>query len=332
MATHWGHLAYVGIVALAALAAPAADARDPSAAGKVAAVVNGEPIPLEDVEAIVRPRPVGQSKLSEAERLELQREALDMLVDDVILRQFLRKNAAPVRPAEVTRKLSELAESLKGQGQTLEAYCRESVQTEAELRASVAAMIQRAAYLARHVSEADVRKYYDDNREFFDRTTVRASHILYRLPPGSPPEQVAAARAKLDAVRQQVLAGKLDFAEAARQHSQCPSAPTGGDIGYFPRKGVVEESFARVAFTLKKDEVSDVVQTSYGLHLIRVTDRRSGPPVEYAQIESKVREMAGEEMLMAAVARERATARIDVKLGAEQEPKKGERRSWLGGR
>src|SRR5262249_17337900 len=159
------------------------------------------------------------------------------------------------------------------QGQTLEAYLRETSQSEAQLRATVATMIQRNTFIAEHVSDAMVRKYYDDNREFFDQVSVRVSHVLCRLAPGSTPAQVAAARERLQGVRQEVASGKLNFADAARRYSQSPSAATGGDLGFFPRKGVVEEPFARAAFALKPGEVSDVVQTSYGLHLIQLTER-----------------------------------------------------------
>jgi parvulin-like peptidyl-prolyl isomerase len=98
-------------------------------------------------------------------------------------------------------------------------------------------------------------------------------------------------------------------------YSQCPSAPEGGDIGYFPRKGAVEEPFAAAAFALKKDEVSAVVQTSYGLHLIRVTDRKSGPPSDFSKIVDQVRELAGENMMLDILSKERLAARIEIKLG-----------------
>jgi peptidyl-prolyl cis-trans isomerase C len=307
----------------------------PAKASKPAALVNGEVIPIEDVEAILKSRPTQYPKPTEAERIELQREALDMLIDDVVQRQFLHKNAPPVRSADVAKKLNELQTSLKTTGQTLEEYCRESGQTEAELRAAIVTMLQRSAFIAANVGDEAVRRYFDQNREFFDQVTVRASHILLRLPPNSPPEQVAAARTKLLALRAQIASGTLDFADAARRHSQCPSGPVGGDIGYFPRKGMVEEPFAAAAFALKTGELSDVVQTSYGLHLIRVTDHRAGTPADFKKIEAKVRELAGEDMLLASVARERLSAKIEIKIADEQDARKSapvSRRSWFGGR
>jgi peptidyl-prolyl cis-trans isomerase C len=329
-----GRLAYLAATACLGWLAPFTNITAQAQPTRTAAVVNGEPIPMDAVEAIVKIRPLGNGKPSEAERVELEREALDMLIDDAILRQFLRKNSAAVRPSEVNRKLGELQTALKTEGQTLESYCREAGQTEAQLRSTIVTMLQRQTFLKEHLTDAAVRKYYDDNREFFDQVTVRVSHILFRVPPESSPAQVAAAKAKLEALRQEIVTGKQDFAAVAKARSECPSASLGGDVGYVARKGVVEEPFARAAFALKKDEVSDVVQTSHGLHLMRLTDRRSGPPSEFKKIEAQVRDFAGEDLLMGLLARERQAARVEITLAEQPESKKtpSPRRTWFGGR
>jgi peptidyl-prolyl cis-trans isomerase C len=319
------------VLALAAGSPGTAAAQAPAAPVKAAAVVNGETIPLDDVEAILKSRPVPGDKPTEAEHREMQRQALDMLIDDLILQQFLQKHAPPVRPAEVNKKLAELKDALKAQGQTLDGYCHDSGQTVNQIRANLVTMLQRNAYIAAHVTDAAVRKYYDDNRDFFDQTTVRVSQILLRLPAGTAPAALDVGRAKLQAVRQEIVSGKLTFADAVKKYSQCPSAADGGDIGYFPRKGVVEEPFARAAFALKKGELSEVIPTSYGLHLIQVTDRRSGQASDFNKIAEQVREFAGQEMLMDIVARERVAANIEIKLDEDPNAKKAKPRHSLFG-
>src|SRR5262249_58132443 len=138
--------------------------------------------------------------------------------------------------------------------------------------------------------------YYNDFKDFFDGVTVKASHIVLRVPPTAPAPDVQAARQKLTDLRTQITGGKLDFGEAAKKNSQCPSAPGGGDIGYFPRKWVVDEPFAKAAFALKVGDISDVVQTDYGLHLVKVTDRKPGQPSDYEKIKDKGREIYVEKM------------------------------------
>jgi parvulin-like peptidyl-prolyl isomerase len=115
-------------------------------------------------------------------------------------------------------------------------------------------------------------------------------------------------------LRQDILTGKVDFAEAAKKYSQCTSAPNGGDIGYFQRKFIVDEAFAKTAFGLKVGDVSDVVQTEYGMHLIKVTDRKPGQPSEFESIKELVRETCVNEMRMALLEEQRRTAHIEINL------------------
>src|SRR5262249_39621660 len=155
------------------------------------------------------------------------------------------------------------------EGKTLEQFCRETGQTAAEIREEFSTMFRWRDYVKARLSDADVKRYYDENKDFFDGVTVRASHIVLPLAPSAAEAEKQAARDKLLALRQEIVTGKLDFAEAAKKHSQCPTAPNGGDIGFFPRKGLVDEAFARAAFALPAGQVSDVVQTEFGLHLIK---------------------------------------------------------------
>jgi peptidyl-prolyl cis-trans isomerase C len=180
-------------------------------------------------------------------------------------------------------------------------------------------MLQWTGFVKDNLSEADVKRYYDENRDFFDQVSVKASHVVLRLAPNAPEGERQAARARLLALRQEIVSGKLDFAEAAKKNSQCPSAPNGGDLGYFPRKFAVQEPFARAAFALKVGDVSDVVQTDYGLHIIKVTDRRKdGQPSSYDKIKEEVREIAAEELRHDILARQRKASQIDIKLPADQ--------------
>jgi parvulin-like peptidyl-prolyl isomerase len=92
------------------------------------------------------------------------------------------------------------------------------------------------------------------------------------------------------------------------------TAPTGGDVGFFPRKFVVDEAFARAAFSMKTGEVSDVVQTGYGLHLIKVTERKAGEASDFAKTKDDVRQVCEEDMRQTILARMRADAKIKITL------------------
>jgi peptidyl-prolyl cis-trans isomerase C len=310
---NWG-LQTLASAAILTIVANGVSAQDPAVQAKPAAVVDGTPITFAEVETVLKQAPPSPTPLTEAQKKQMQAEAVMMLVDDVLMQQFLRKTGPKVEPAEVNKKVAELEASLKKENKTLQDFFKETGQSEAQLRISIVNMLQWAAFVKQHLTDDDVKKYYDESKEFFDRIAVRASHIVVRIPPTASDTEREAARGKLLALRQEIEAGKIDFAEAAKKHSQCTSAPNGGDIGYFPRKLAVEEPFARAAFALQVGQMSDVVQTDYGLHLIKVTDRKPGQPSDFNKIKDEVRELCVEEMRMALLSQLRKTAHVEINV------------------
>jgi peptidyl-prolyl cis-trans isomerase C len=283
-------------------------------ANATVAVVNGEPIPRAELDAALKLRPPVVMPLTASQQRQMQQEALAALIDELLVRQFLRQNAPPADPAAVSKQMTELDRGLMSQGKSLAEYLRETKQTEAQLRASLGLMTQWNAYAAKKITDADLAKYYAENKDFFDKTTVRASHIVLRVQADAPPAERDAARQKLTALRQDIVAKKITFADAATKHSQCPSAPKGGDLGYFARKWMVEEPFAKAAFALRPGELSDVVATDYGFHLILVTDRKVGSPSTFELSKEDVRDCLLEELRQTTLADSRRTAKVDVKL------------------
>ena len=97
----------------------------------------------------------------------------------------------------------------------------------------------------------------------------------------------------------QVAAGKMKFEDGVKQYSQCPLTKDNkerpGDMGQFPYKFVVWPEFSKTAFALKKGELSDIVQTAAGLHLIWVTDRTAGEPSTFEALKETVREIWAQE-------------------------------------
>lgn len=123
------------------------------------------------------------------------------------------------------------------------------------------------------VSEQEVRKFYDEHRARFVQSPEerRVSHILIKADQSAPQAQRDAARAKAQALLEQARKNPAAFAELARQNSQDEvSAAKGGDLDFFPRKTMVP-AFEDAAFAMKEGQISDVVQTDYGFHILRVT-------------------------------------------------------------
>lgn len=283
-------------------------------AAKPIAVVNGIPISQAELDAVLKAADPVPVTLPEAQRRKRQMEALAMLMDNVLMRQFLEKNTPPVPPAEVSKRIGEMETGLREQGKSLAEFCQDTNQTIDQLRANVVDHLRWNAYVAGNVSESAVAKYYAENKDFFDGTTVRASHIVVRLPSTATDTEKVRARETLARLRQQLAADpKVDFGELARQYSQDPQASKGGDLGWIPRKWY-DESFARAAFSLQVNQVSDVVQTDFGMHLIKVTDRKPGKPSEYARIKEAVREFCAEDLRQQILGEQRKTAKIEINL------------------
>ncbi len=123
------------------------------------------------------------------------------------------------------------------------------------------------------VAEADLKAYYDQNAQRLSGTEERrASHILLAAPKSTPEADRQKAKATAAELLAQIRKAPDSFAELARKNSQDPgSAPSGGDLDFFPR-GAMVKPFADAAFSMKKGEVSDIVETEFGYHLIKLTD------------------------------------------------------------
>jgi len=138
------------------------------------------------------------------------------------------------------------------------------------------------------VSDEDAKKFYDENKDkyFKQDEGIKASHILIGVDANAKPEEKKAAKEKAEALLKEVKAGK-DFAELAKANSTCPSSKQGGDLGFFSR-GQMVEPFEKAAFALKPGEVSDVVETQFGYHIIKVTDKKAAGYVPYADVMEKI--------------------------------------------
>lgn len=125
------------------------------------------------------------------------------------------------------------------------------------------------------LSEADIKSYYDQNlTRYTTPEERRASHILINSPASAPAAEREAAKAKAGDLLAQVRKSPASFADVAKKNSQDPgSAPQGGDLSFFQR-GAMVKPFEDAAFALKKGEISDVVESEFGYHIILLTDVR----------------------------------------------------------
>lgn len=167
------------------------------------------------------------------------------------------------------------------------------------------------------VTEEDARMFYTQNPDKFSRSeSVKASHILVGVDAKASPEEKKKAAEKAEKLRKELASG-ADFAVLAKANSTCPSSQQGGDLGFFG-KGQMVPAFEKSAFALKPGEISDVVETQFGYHIIRLTEKKPAETVPFKEVQArieeylkgqKINEAVGEYLLEA-----RKTAKIEILL------------------
>jgi parvulin-like peptidyl-prolyl isomerase len=279
----------------------------------LAARVNGESIKLADVQAILEQRPSMVKLTAEQERAQ-RRAAVEMLIDDTLMRQYLRRTVQMPHTQDVDRVVTELADVLRKQNKTLDQFLREEKQTEAQLRGDIVTDLQWKAFLNARFNDNEARAYFEANRPFFEKVQVQASHILVKVPLTAPMAEREKVKAQLEGLRGAILNKQLTFEDAARKYSDCPSKERGGDLGRFPLKFVVVEPIARAAFSTQVGDISHVVTTDFGFHLIKVTTRTLAESVDFDAMRDVVRKtMAQESDLFRGILQEqRRTAKIEM--------------------
>ncbi len=167
------------------------------------------------------------------------------------------------------------------------------------------------------VPEADIRSFYDKNLDKFKLPeTVKASHILIGLDSKASGEEKKKALEKAEKLRKE-LAGGADFAALAKDNSTCPSSQQGGDLGFFGR-GQMVEPFEKAAFALKPGEISSVVETQFGFHIIKLVEKKTAETTDYKDVKEKIEGYLKGQKINDAVqqfiAETKKTAKIEILL------------------
>lgn len=138
-------------------------------------------------------------------------------------------------------------------------------------------------------SEQESKTYYDSHPESFRRPEeIKASHILIKVESGADDAEKADAKKRLEAIRGRLKKGE-DFAAVAKELSEGPSSKNGGDLGYFS-KGRMVKPFEEAAFALKTGEISDIVETQFGYHLIKRTAQRPEAIIPFEDVKERLQE------------------------------------------
>jgi peptidyl-prolyl cis-trans isomerase C len=227
---------------------------------------------------------------------ELARLRYDLL-DRLVVHELALQDARGHEPAEVDDMVKRQIETVRAQAGSAELFSNVLASlhvTEKEyaerLREDliVRERLRQVAEAGVTVSAEEVRKFYDDNPDKMKAPErVRASHILIQVPQTATDEVKKQKRTVIESVLTLLKQGEK-FSDLAAKYSEDPiSARNGGDLGYFAR-GQMAPEFEAIAFSLKTNELSDVVQTSFGYHIVLVTDHQPAGQRPFEEVKTDI--------------------------------------------
>src|SRR4051812_6350906 len=293
------------------------------AGAAVVARVNGVAIAAADVEAALNtviPLSSYHENVKPEKREELRQQAIEGLIEEELRYQEAVRLKVRIEPTAVEQALGR-ARKTYGDGEAFERARRASGATLPQLRASImrALMIQKAydrvVGSSCTVSEDAAAAYYRDNTgRFVLPEQLRTSLITIGVDASAPPAEWQRARHTAEDLARQIAAG-ASFDALAREHSADPSKLKGGDLGFLHRGQMVDE-FERALTALRPGQVSPVVQTIYGFHLLRLVEIRPAAQKTFADVKATLVRDLTETRCRQANAdwskRLRAAARIEI--------------------
>jgi peptidyl-prolyl cis-trans isomerase C len=249
----------------------------------------------------------------------VKQDVLERLITVEVLTQKAEQLKIQASPQEVAKKIEEIQanmggeepmkEALKAHGATMEEF-------KADLTRSlrVQNLLEKEVFDKVKVEPAEVKGFYDANPQAFQvPEQVRARHIIVRVKEGASDAEKKEAKEAVQKAADRIQKGE-SFEDVAKQVSQDGSAANGGDLGYFGRGQMVPE-FEQIAFAQETGKLSQVVETKFGFHLIKVEDKREARTLGFQEVEGRLedymKQKKGEEDLKGYIEGLRAQAKIE---------------------
>lgn len=216
-------------------------------------------------------------KLSERERAELRKKIVFKEIEMALLEQFVKEHKLKVTKAESDSRLAGVKTGLAKKNERFEDFLEGIGKTEDQFRRTSDAILAVEKELRNHVSRKEVERAFAERRD--ELPLRRCAHILYAYK-GSL--RSVTTRGKADALKaakgdlKRIRENGAVFGQLAKDVSDCPSKARSGDLGFTARNGEMVEPFAAAVYALEKvSEVSEVVETDFGFHIIKLTGRRT---------------------------------------------------------
>jgi peptidyl-prolyl cis-trans isomerase C len=269
------------------------------------AVVNGTVITRGEFDRVrdyeLRRAAQSGQQIPEAQMKKVENSILDSLIVGELLFQESKKKGVQVKPETVDEQLSIIKKRFPNEAEFNKALEKTNM-TESKIKSDISRdmaiqqLIDKEVDQKVKITDEESKTFYDTNPQFFQQPErVKASHILIKVDEGVSEAKKAEARKKIKDIQKKVQKGE-DFATLAKTYSEGPSAPKGGDLDFFGR-GQMVKPFEDVAFSLEPNETSDIVETRFGYHLIKVVDKQPAKKMTYADAQDRINKHLKEQKL-----------------------------------
>jgi len=276
-------------------------------ADRIVAVVNDEVITLSELNNAFAPyqerfETSYQGPDREKARTETKLLLLNRMIESVLMEQESRKTRIAVRNEEVTDAINDIRNQRNlSQEEFHKALERDGI-TPDVFRTDIRSQLLRMKLIRRDiksrvaVTNEEIGEYYRKHREDYEgKESVRIKQILLTLPKDGDPAARATLRTDAEAIHKRLMNGE-PFEQLSVLYSQGPGAAAGGDVGYIER-GIIHSEVEDVAFSLPLNQISGVIESSVGFHIIQVIDRRGEGLKAIETVREEIREKIDREKM-----------------------------------
>jgi len=283
----------MAVVGICLLVGPAWSADKASSSGKEAATVNGKPIFKSQYEhelSVFQKRAAEKGRpLSDADLTTVKKQILENLIEAEMLYQQSQKEGVKIDDRAINEQIETIKKRFPDEATYKKALEGMEI-SEKEIRSQIQRGLAINQLLDTNVRQKitvtaeESNKFYNNNPNLFKQPEqVKASHILIKVAPDAQEAKKKQARKKIETIQKKVRQGE-DFGSLAKANSEGPTAQRSGDLGYFSR-GQMVKPFEDAAFALNIGEVSEIVETQFGYHLIKVTDKKPARTIPYKEVQ-----------------------------------------------
>ena len=313
------------VLALVFVALPALAIQKDSEKDKVA-VVNGTIITQDyfdrEMDSIKQRisssgKPVADSQLS-----LIKKRVLESIIGAELIYQKSQSKGIKIDESEINKQWEAMKERFPTENELNNAL-KEMKLSEKEVKSQIKKGLAIQKFIDTQivqkvmVSDKEVKAYYDSRpNDFKQPAQVKASHILIKIETNADESKKKEARKKIEKIQKKIKKGEA-FAALAKESSQCPSSAKGGELGYFSR-GQMVKPFEEAAFALKVGDVSDIVESKFGYHLIKVNDQKDETTIDFEKVKSELQKAIKQDKIKreinSYVAKLRGKAKVEILL------------------